>query len=276
MEFQNLRRVVAKISVVGLASGILYLWAYWSKFGINIFSYASILDLVNSAIIPLGTGLFFAAIYWVGYMLISTWDDGARAGIIERKTTTIGEISFPRPSILDGVLFLVYLVAIFMLMMFLANRYPLYFVFPFKVLIFPVLFALVVGSVVQFLIRIGEFDPLPEISNTNAVQLLMQFRGFNPLPEISNTNTRFALIVTLLFAPPYAGLRGEYDAESLLMGRKSTLYEVSSGHKYIGYVSGYFFFLSSDNSKITIKNAKFHKTLELTSLLNNKPPKTSP
>ena len=251
MEFQDIRRVVAKISVVGLASGILYLWAYWSKFGINVFSYAGILDLVNSAIIPSAAGLFLASIYCISQLIVSTWGDEAEAGTIKRKTTTIWGAPFPLPSILDIMFYILYVTAIYILAELLAYRYPLQLALPFKLFAIPLLFAFV-------------------------VQTLMAIRGLNFLPEISSTNIRSALIFTLLFVPLYAGLRGEYDAEAVLTGSKSTLYEISSGHKYIGYVSGYFFFLSSDNSKVIIRSAKFHKNLELTSIPNNKPPKTSP
>ena len=247
MEFQDIRRVAVKISVLGLASGTLYLWAYWSKFGINVFSYAGILDLVNSAIIPSGAGLFLASIHCISQLIVSTWGDEAKAGTIERKTTTIWGTPLPLPSILDVMFFMLYVTAIYTLTTLLTYRYPLQFLLPLKLFAIPLLFAFV-------------------------VQILMTIRGLNFLPEISSANIRSALIFTLLFAPPYAGLRGEYDAESVLTGSKSTLYEVSSGHKYVGYVTGYFFFLSPDNSKIIIRNAKFHKNLELTSFPSKNPP----
>ena len=45
--------------------GILYLWAYWSSFDVNIFEYASLSDLVKVAIIPVGSVFFFILIGFV-------------------------------------------------------------------------------------------------------------------------------------------------------------------------------------------------------------------
>jgi len=45
--------------------GVLYLWAYWSSFRINIFEYAGLTDLVKVAIIPVGTLFFFVLIGFI-------------------------------------------------------------------------------------------------------------------------------------------------------------------------------------------------------------------
>lgn len=39
--------------------GVLYLWAYWTSFNINVFEYAGLSDLVKVAIIPVGSAFFF-------------------------------------------------------------------------------------------------------------------------------------------------------------------------------------------------------------------------
>ena len=46
--------------------GILYLWAYWGSFQINVFEYASLSDLAKSSIIPVGSTFFFTLL---GFML---------------------------------------------------------------------------------------------------------------------------------------------------------------------------------------------------------------
>lgn len=39
--------------------GLLYLWAYWSSFGINILEYATLSDVAKVAIIPVGSAFVF-------------------------------------------------------------------------------------------------------------------------------------------------------------------------------------------------------------------------
>jgi hypothetical protein len=62
-----------------LMIGILYLWAYWSSFRINIFEYAGLTDLVKVAIIPVGTLFFFVLIGFIlgEYTYGSRLPDGA-------------------------------------------------------------------------------------------------------------------------------------------------------------------------------------------------------
>lgn len=49
-----------------IAVGLLYLWAYWSSFGINILEFASLYDIVSVAIIPVGSAFFFL---FLGFIL---------------------------------------------------------------------------------------------------------------------------------------------------------------------------------------------------------------
>jgi hypothetical protein len=49
-----------------VAVGLLYLWAYWSSFGINILEFASLYDIVSVAIIPVGSVFFFL---FLGFIL---------------------------------------------------------------------------------------------------------------------------------------------------------------------------------------------------------------
>ncbi|MFC1562333.1 hypothetical protein ACFL4Q_04985 [candidate division KSB1 bacterium] len=48
-----------------IAVGLLYLWAYWSSFGINILEYAALSDVVKVAIIPVGSAFFFILIGFI-------------------------------------------------------------------------------------------------------------------------------------------------------------------------------------------------------------------
>ena len=53
--FQNIRGALAQISGVGVLTSILYLWAYWSTFGIPIFEYANLKDIITGTVILLGS-----------------------------------------------------------------------------------------------------------------------------------------------------------------------------------------------------------------------------
>ena len=55
--FQNIRGALTQISGVGVLTSILYLWAYWSTFGIPIFEYANLKDIITGTIILLGSSL---------------------------------------------------------------------------------------------------------------------------------------------------------------------------------------------------------------------------
>lgn len=57
--FQNIRRVLAQISGVGVISSVLYLQAYWSTFGVPIFEYANLKDIITGTVILLGSSLAF-------------------------------------------------------------------------------------------------------------------------------------------------------------------------------------------------------------------------
>ena len=64
--FQNIRRVLAQISGVGVLSSVLYLQAYWSTFGVPIFEYANLKDIITGTVILLGSSL---AVLFVGLVI---------------------------------------------------------------------------------------------------------------------------------------------------------------------------------------------------------------
>ena len=53
--FQNIRGALAQISGVGVLTSVLYLWAYWSTFGVPIFEYANLKDIITGTVILLGS-----------------------------------------------------------------------------------------------------------------------------------------------------------------------------------------------------------------------------
>lgn len=48
-----------------IAVGLLYLWAYWSSFGINILEYATLSDVAKVAIIPVGSTFLFVLLGFI-------------------------------------------------------------------------------------------------------------------------------------------------------------------------------------------------------------------
>lgn len=50
------------LSLYFAIAGILYLWGYWSPFGINILEYVSLTDIVKSTIYPIASAFIFLAI----------------------------------------------------------------------------------------------------------------------------------------------------------------------------------------------------------------------
>ena len=57
---------------------------------------------------------------------------------------------------------------------------------------------------------------------------------------------------------------GEFHAEKILNNDPDILYDVKTGHKYLGHVNGYFFFITPDNSKIVIAKTTTYGELMLT------------
>ena len=53
--FQNIRGALAQILGVGVLTSVLYLWAYWSTFGVPIFEYANLKDIITGTIILLAS-----------------------------------------------------------------------------------------------------------------------------------------------------------------------------------------------------------------------------
>ena len=79
----------------------------------------------------------------------------------------------------------------------------------------------------------------------------------------------------MFFAISTSYLFGKDRAKAILDGGPKTLYEVESERKYLGHTNGYFFFLSPDNSKITVIRAKSHGNLVLTRNVSKPPEKNN-
>ncbi|MGE8064436.1 hypothetical protein [Pseudomonas sp. NPDC089569] len=50
------------LSMYCASAGVLYLWGYWSPFGVNILEYISLADIVKSTIYPIASAFFFLAL----------------------------------------------------------------------------------------------------------------------------------------------------------------------------------------------------------------------
>lgn len=50
------------LSMYSVVAGALYLWGYWSPFGVNILEYVSLTDIVKSTIYPIASSFIFLAL----------------------------------------------------------------------------------------------------------------------------------------------------------------------------------------------------------------------
>ena len=230
--FQNIRRVLAQISGVGVLASVLYLQAYWSTFGIPIFEYANLKDIITGTVILLGSSL--AALFTVliiRELMLPKWKNRP---IAETKT---GQFLWQLMPIISLLYFL------FLLMFFFSSIS-----ITSKKILFPPLLAI-------------------------GVQTPIEKSGF--LSDIENKGIRSVLIYFFIFAISFSYFSGKTRAEAILNDEPSTLYEVGSGRKYLGHTNGYFFFLSSDNSKVIMNRASSRDSLVLISATNKTAKKDS-
>lgn len=158
MLFQNMREVLTQIVGVGVVAGIMYLWAYWSTFGIIIFEYANFKDIITATIILLGSALAFVFLGFVsGALLPPQLEPGGGA------QTRIGQFFLRRKSVIKQVIATFYWLGLIVL----------WFVsFPYKTLIFSSLFSL------GFSILIQDSEFLSEIKHTRIRSVLISILLF--------------------------------------------------------------------------------------------------
>ena len=236
--FQNIRGVLAQISGVGVLTSVLYLQAYWSTFGVPIFEYANIKDIITGTIILLGSSLVFS---FAGMILSELTNPRA---IIRELTSQ----KWKNRSITETKIG-----------QFLWRLKPIYY----------------------FLLLVFWFSSISTINKMFFFPLLLVL-GFQApieksgfLSDIENKNIRSVLICFFIFAIGFSYFFGKSRAEYILNDEPSTLYEVGSKRKYLGYTNGYFFFLSPDNSKIIMNRASSRDSLLLISAANKTAKKDS-
>lgn len=223
---QDIRGVAIPILIVGIISSILYLWGYWHTFGIVIFEYANIQDIVTTASII--TFLSFGIFATIGLLLgtltssISEMDKEFAPGA--GRNTKIGQFLWRY----KAIIFVIYIGI-------LAYAW-VYMPLPRKTIIFPWLF-------------IFGFGPI--------------FQHTKFLSDIKDYRIRNILIYLSLFMIPSSYLYGKLHAQEILDSKPATFYEAESKRKYLGHTNGYFFFLSPDNSKVFIIRSKSLKHLVL-------------
>lgn len=224
---QNMRGVSIQILIVGAISSILYLWGYWYTFGIIIFEYANLKDIITATgiVIFLSFGVFYMIGVIMGSlpMFIPGMEKKLEPGA-GRKTKE-GQFLWRW----RFVFFAIYCV----LLLYIWFYVPL----PRKALIFPGLFALGFGTIAQH----TEF--LSDIKDFRIRNIFIYF-------------SLFMIIASYLF--------GKLHAKTILDSGPKTFYEIESKRKYLGHTNGYFFLLSSDNSKVFIIRSKSLENLVLT------------
>lgn len=101
----NKKMLIASAAPFSFVLGTLYLWGYWSSFGINVFEYASLSDAAFSAVIPLLTafiGLALGLMQGISNPLltINSTEDEIRGAFVVRTALAVSVVVLVSISIL--------------------------------------------------------------------------------------------------------------------------------------------------------------------------------
>ena len=228
MGLKDITEISIPLSIIGMISAVLYLYGYWDTFGIDILQYAKFEDII------IATGSLIA------YEKLIPISLGIFYGVLQTK------VLFPKlePGGGNNIK-----IAQFFLQNTQAKCLGLLIIFVIGLLIW----LFVPTSVKMHLFPVVFAIPLSTIICNNT----------NFLSVIKDYTIRSTIVVVLLYTLSGAYLFGKNKAESILNDSPNTLYETKSKRKYLGYVNGYFFLLSPDNSETTILRAKSLDSLVL-------------
>ena len=232
-------RTITEITIVVILSSVLYLHIYWSEFNIRVFEYANFYDVVVATGVLLVSSIMYG-ILGVMTSFLYTFHLNLEPG--RGANTKIGQFSVPLlvTKKHDIRLHIKYVIIgiFFLLLLLIWYKAPQ----PNKRFFFPGFFALSFGTLI---ITIEYFNTkfLYEIKDYRARHLIMYIL-------LSMLGSSFSL--------------GEFHAEKILNNDPDILYDVKTGHKYLGHVNGYFFFITPDNSKIVIAKTTTYGELMLT------------
>lgn len=90
-------------TALAVASGVLYLVAYWSSFNINVFEFVAFSDVVVSSIVPLAVIAIMVGLYALVFSpIVLLLDEASR----ENKKTPLDDLTFWRTMIRNRKLWL--------------------------------------------------------------------------------------------------------------------------------------------------------------------------
>ncbi|MHB1184265.1 MAG: hypothetical protein ACYC4A_06140 [Desulfobulbia bacterium] len=209
-----------------LTVGVLYLWGYWESFGVNIFEFVALSDVVKVAIIPVGSVFLFVLLgFGIGEITIADkFNEGGG------RSTKIGKIL----NKLFPFFVVIYLVIITYLMFSkpeLPGKWKVLPVF----LMFPP----------YFLLKGSGF--IKEIHNDSLRSLIIISIVALPLYSFSTGKINAEKILK----------NNEY--KFIELGENTAKEKM----KFIGHANNYLFFISMDNGKIMITNIDKHGPLTL-------------
>lgn len=210
-----------------ISVGVLYLWGYWSNFGINIFEYAALSDIVKVSIIPVGSVFIFILIgFFIGEATVA---DILPEGI--SRSTVLSR--FLRRIL--GLLIIVYGVILFIFIF-----YPV----PNKWLILPILLMWL------FYFPLKEAGFLKEIKNDSARSLAIIAIIALPL---------YSFAIGKINAEKILNNKEYQYIEVVEEGKKERL-------KFIGHANEYVFFISVNNEKLVISKVEKISPIHLRSV----------
>ena len=196
-----------------VAVGLLYLWAYWSSFGINILEYAALSDVVKVAIIPVGSAFIFIFLGFViaefGYINKLNLPPG------EGKNTWIGKLLNKLES---PITFLYWLSLILLLTTSIPNRW----------IILPV------WGMIPLHRKLRKTRFLSEIGNDSVRSLLIATLVILPMFSFCQGKANAEKILN---NTEYLYIKGATPSENM---------------KYLGYINQLTFMITQDNQQIRI------------------------
>lgn len=193
--------------------GVLYLWGYWPSFGINIFEYVTLSDVIKVAIIPVGSVFVFVlAGFFMGEVSV-----GGRLPEGGGKETRVGRFLNRTKK---------WLIVLYLVVVYLVLFYPI----PNKWLFLPVLIMWV------FYFPLKSVGFLKEIANDSVRSLLISAVVALPLYSFAIGKINADKILK--------GSNCQY-AEVGKDGEKQKL-------KFLGFANQYVFFLSMNNEDVVV------------------------
>lgn len=236
----KLIKITSLATTFGLVVCSIYLFAYWSSFGINILEFITLSDFIKLGIYPVIVGIiFFVLGSLIGALLPPQKIDETKSD--QERQQAIARI---RKSNKYGIMLVILLLAGLTIFEYFKSGHFWYFL----------------GALVSF----------------SLIARIKDIKYLEPL--IPNTTARFCIVAVILAAPPLAFTTGKTEAQNVLLRRSAKVIntkifkeygtdafknkgflEGQETLKFVGAAGEYFFLITMDNSVIyAVKYSDLH------------------